>query len=103
MASASSSSPSRSATRSIRCNSPSPRARSIEVGSNGTLSAGEVQDALPDGTEKTDGQIMATVTARYVEAGADRESKRRYAIRYRWEGGGLFDGKSLRIVDFRRA
>jgi hypothetical protein len=77
--------------------------KTVETGSNGTLSAGEVQEALPEGTEKTDGQIMATVTARYVEAGEERQSKRRYAIRYRWAGGALFAGKSLRIVDFRRA
>ncbi len=77
--------------------------KAVETGSNATLSAGEVQDALPDGTEKKDGQIVATVTARYVEAGEERESTRRYAIRYRWEGGGLFEGRSLRIVDFRRA
>ena len=77
--------------------------KTVEAGGNGLLSAGEVQDALPDGTEKTDGQILATVTAHYVEAGKERESKRRYAIRYGWAGGALFAGKSLRIVDFRRA
>jgi hypothetical protein len=77
--------------------------KSIDAGSDGTLSAGEIQDALPEGTVKNDGQILATVTARYVEAGQEREAKRRYAIRYRWDGGGLFEGKSLRVVDFRRA
>ena len=77
--------------------------KTVEIGSNGMLSADEVQDALPEGTEKIDGQILATVTARYVEAGEERESKRRYAIRYRWAGGALFAGKSLRIVDLRRA
>jgi hypothetical protein len=76
--------------------------KTIETGSNGTMSAGEVEDALPDQAEKTDGQITATVTARYVESGQERDTKRRYAIRYRWEGGGLFEGKRLRIVDFRR-
>lgn len=77
--------------------------KTIETGSNGTLSAGEVQDALSEKTEKIDGQILATVTARYVEAGQEREARRRYAIRYRWQGGGLFEGKRLAIVDFRRA
>ena len=75
----------------------------IETGSNGAISAGDVQGSLPDKAEKIDGRIVATVTARFVEAGQEREAKRRYAIRYRWEGGGLFEGKSLRIVDFRRA
>ena len=77
--------------------------KTIETGSNGTLTAGEVEDALPENSEKIDGQILATVSGRYVESGKDREASRRYAIRYRWEGGGLFEGKRLRIVDFRRA
>jgi hypothetical protein len=77
--------------------------KTIETGSNGMLSAGEVQDALPEKTEKIDGQILAAVTARYVEAGQEHEARRRYAIRYRWQGGGLFEGKRLAIVDFRRA
>lgn len=77
--------------------------KTVETGSDGALSAGDVQDALPDGTEKIDGQILAKITARYVESGQERDASRRYAIRYRWEGGGLFEGKSLRIVDFRRA
>lgn len=77
--------------------------KTIETGGNGTLTAAEVEDALPEKSEKIDGQILATVTGRYVESGKDRELSRRYAIRYRWEGGGLFEGKRLRIVDFRRA
>lgn len=77
--------------------------KTVEIGSSGALSSREVQDALPDHSEKKDGQILATVTARYVEAGEERDSTRRYAIRYRWQGGGLFEGRSLRIVDFRRA
>jgi hypothetical protein len=77
--------------------------KTVETSSNGTLLAGDVEDALPEKTEKIDGQILATVTGRYVESGQDRQNSRRYAIRYRWEGGGLFEGKRLRIVDFRRA
>jgi hypothetical protein len=77
--------------------------KTVEIGSNGTLNSDEVAGALPEKSEKKDGQIIATVTARYVEAGKERDSTRRYAIRYRWDGGGLFGGKSLRIVDFRRA
>ena len=77
--------------------------KTLEIGSNGTLNSGEVQGALPEDSEKKDGQLIATVTARYVEAGKERDSTRRYAVRYRWEGGGLFESKSLRIVDFRRA
>lgn len=77
--------------------------KTVETGGNGTLTAREVEDSLPEKAERIDGQILATVTSRYVESGKDREARRRYAIRYRWEGGGLFEGKRLRIVDFRRA
>lgn len=77
--------------------------RTVETGNNGTLTSRDVESALPDGSERTDGQVQATVTARYVEAGQERSATRRYAIRYRWEGGGLFSDKSLRLVDFRRA
>ncbi len=76
--------------------------KTVEIGSNGTLNSGEIEGALPEDFERKDGQIVANVTARYVEAGKERDSTRRYAIRYRWAGGGLFAGKSLRIVDFRR-
>lgn len=77
--------------------------KTIETGSNGTLDAGEVEASLPEKSEKADGQILAVVTARYVEAGQEHEAERRYAVRYRWERGGLFEGKRLRINDFRRA
>lgn len=76
----------------------------IEVGSDGRLDAGAVENALPDGTErKGEGQILASVTASYVESGTERKTVRRYAIRYRWEGGGLFGGRSLRLTAFQRA
>lgn len=51
---------------------------------------------------KADGNVRATVEARYVEAGTERKASRRYAIRYRWEGGGLFDDRKLRFVGFSR-
>lgn len=75
----------------------------IEIGSNGTLDSSAVESVLPKNAAREDGQIIASVTARYVEAGQERDTTRRYAIRYRWGGGGLFGGKALRIVDFRRA
>ena len=35
------------------------------------------------------------VVAKYVEAGADKSATGSYVISYRWEGGGLFGGRSL--------
>ncbi|MEO7602306.1 MAG: hypothetical protein ABIS39_03455 [Sphingomicrobium sp.] len=78
--------------------------KAVDVGANGMLSAGDIESALPENSDrKQDGQVSATVTTRYVEAGQEHSVTRRYAIRYRWDGGGLFGGKSLRIIDFRRA
>jgi hypothetical protein len=42
------------------------------------------------------------IDARYVEAGADRRGGASYAQRYKWEGGGLFGGRSLRLVGLIR-
>jgi hypothetical protein len=76
----------------------------LELGGDGVLTAGEIEDGLPEGTErKGDGRIVATTTARYVESGEERTATRRYAIRYRWEGGGLFDDRDLRLTGFQRA
>lgn len=80
-----------------------PSGGKIEAGSNGVLEADEVERALPEGIErKGEGRILSSVTARYVEAGEERKTTRRYAIRYRWEGGGLFGGRSLRLESFQR-
>ena len=38
------------------------------------------------------------IAARYVEMGTDRRGGGTYVLRYRWEGGGLFGGRSLRLV-----
>ena len=42
------------------------------------------------------------IAARYVEAGADKSATGSYVISYRWEGGGLFGGRSLRLVGLSR-
>ncbi len=76
----------------------------IDVGSNGALSADEVANALPENKEREgEGQVVATATARYVESGEERSATRRYAIQYRWKGGGLFDDRDLVLTGFRRA
>ena len=36
------------------------------------------------------------------EAGKDRRASGNYVLRYRWEGGGLFGGRSLRLTGFSR-
>ena len=46
--------------------------------------------------------VGARIDARYVEAGEDRRATRNYTLRYRWEGGGLFGGRSLRIAGLSR-
>lgn len=77
----------------------------IEIGSDGRLSASDVESALK-GREKeakdvTHG-VSAHIDARYVEAGTERHGGGSYVIRYRWEGGGLFGGRSLRLVALSR-
>jgi hypothetical protein len=77
----------------------------IDVGSDGRLSASDVQSAL-HGREKEAKDVTHSVAvridARYVEAGADRRGGGAYVLRYKWEGGGLFGGRSLRLVGLAR-
>ena len=79
-------------------------AQPIELGSDGRLSARDFEQALgrkardARGTQSTPVRIQA----HYVEAGADKRGGGQYRIRYRWEGGGLFGGRSLRLVGLSR-
>jgi hypothetical protein len=77
----------------------------IDVGSDGRLSAGDVEGVLR-GREKEAKDVTHNVTARidtrYVEAGTDRHASGIYVLRYKWEGGGLFGGRSLRLVGLAR-
>jgi hypothetical protein len=77
----------------------------IEIGSDGRLSASDVQAAL-NGREKEAKDITHSVAvridARYVESGTDRRGGGAYVLRYKWEGGGLFGGRSLRLVGLSR-
>ena len=77
----------------------------IEIGSDGQLSAKDVQAALKaKGKEAKDVTLTVPVRieARYVESGADRRGGGSYVLRYRWESGGLFGGRSLRLVGLSR-
>lgn len=73
----------------------------IDVGSDGVLAANDLQRALGE-TNRKEGRVTVAIDARFVEGGADRKARRTYTIRYRWEGGGLFSGRSLRITGFSR-
>ena len=81
-----------------------PGADAIEVGSDGQLSANDLESAL--GKSAADGKgthrVRARIVAKYVEAGADKSATGSYVISYRWEGGGLFGGRSLRLVSLSR-
>ena len=76
----------------------------IDVGSDGRLSADDVQSALKDRDKDRKGAVTVPVriAARYVEMGTDRRGGGSYVLRYRWEGGGLFGGRSLRLVGLSR-
>jgi hypothetical protein len=77
----------------------------IDVGSDGRLSASDVESALR-GREKEAKDVTHSVPvridARYVEAGTDRRGGGSYVLRYKWEGGGLFGGRSLHLVGLAR-
>jgi hypothetical protein len=76
----------------------------VDVGSDGELSATALTAALgkTEGEEKGTQRVRVKIAARYVEAGADKSANGSYFITYRWEGGGLFGGRSLRISGFSR-
>ena len=77
----------------------------IELGSDGRLSASDIQSALKDGDKQAKDvtlSIPVRIDARYVESGADRRGGGGYTLRYKWEGGGLFGGRSLRLVGLSR-
>lgn len=77
----------------------------IDVGSDGRLAASDVEAALK-GREKEAKDIARSVPvridARYVEAGTDRRAGGAYVLRYKWEGGGLFGGRSVHLLGLIR-
>jgi hypothetical protein len=81
-------------------------APSIEVGGDGRLSASDVQSAL-SGREKESKDVTHSVPlridTRYVEAGVERRARGNYVLRYKWEGGGLFGGRSLRLLSLSKS
>ena len=88
-----------SATVTIKGASP------IELGSDGRLQASDVQAALKDRRKEDKDRtysVPVRIAAHYVEMGADRRGGGAYLLRYKWEGGGLFGGRSLRLVGLSR-
>lgn len=75
----------------------------IEVGSDGLITASAVEAAVPPpAKDKTSGTVTVTTAAHYIELGKDRRGGGTYRLSYRWEGGGLFGGRSLRLTGFSR-
>ena len=75
----------------------------IEIGSDGGLSASDVEAALGKRDEaKGPHTVPVRIAARYVEMGKDRNASGSYVLHYRWEGGGLFGGRSLHLVSLSR-
>jgi hypothetical protein len=75
----------------------------IELGSDGTLTASQLEGALK-GRDENKGahSLPVRIAARYVEAGVDRKGGGAYVLRYRWESGGLFGGRSIRLTGLTR-
>jgi len=76
----------------------------IELGSDGGLDAKEIENALGKPKEEQSGtrRVRVRTEARYVEAGADKTATGSYVVSYRWEGGGLLGGRSLRLIGLSR-
>jgi hypothetical protein len=76
----------------------------IELGSDGRLTAGQLDSALAGRDKESKGShsVPVRIQTRYVEAGADKSATANYRLTYRWEGGGLFGGRSLRLVSLSR-
>lgn len=82
-----------------------PGAAAIQIGSDGELGSSDVESQLKGRDKEPKDKtlsIRAYIDAHYVEAGKDRRGGGSYVLRYRWQGGGLFGGRSLRLVSLSR-
>jgi len=78
----------------------------IELGGDGKLNASDLESALKDRDKEAKDvthSVPVRIEARYVEMGTDRRGGGNYVLRYKWEGGGLFGGRSLRLTGLSRA
>lgn len=76
----------------------------VELGSDGELDARTIENVLGKSAEKDEAthRLPVRIVTRYVEAGADKSTTGSYTLSYRWEGGGLLGGRSLRLVGLSR-
>lgn len=77
----------------------------IEIGSDGRLQASDVQGALKERPKEAKGvtySVPMRIQSHYVEMGTDKSGSGNYVLRYKWEGGGLFGGRSVRLVSLSR-
>lgn len=77
----------------------------IEVGSDGRLQASDVESALKDRPKEDKGvtySVPLRLRAHYVEMGTDKSASGNYVLRYKWQGGGLFSGRSIHLVSLSR-
>jgi len=77
----------------------------IDIGSDGELNASDVEGALQGHDKEAKDvthSIPVRIDARYVERGADRHGGGSYMLRYKWEGGGLFGSRSIRLMGLSR-
>jgi hypothetical protein len=77
----------------------------IETGSDGRVAASDIANALKDRDKEPKDKALSVpvrIEAHYVEAGAEKRRTLSYALRYRWEGGGLFGDPSLRLTGLSR-
>jgi hypothetical protein len=82
-----------------------PGSSPIEAGSDGQLNASDVEAALKGHDKDPKDRTLSVpvrIQAHYVEAGKERRGGGTYTLRYRWEGGGLFGGRSLHLVGLSR-
>ena len=78
--------------------------KSLEIGSDGRVSAADLEKLVdaPRKDAPRAGSQPITVQVRYIEAGTDKTGSGHYRLSYRWEDGGLFHGRSLRVTGWRR-
>jgi hypothetical protein len=81
-----------------------PDGSTVETGSDGELAASGVEAALRARDKNLKGShwVPVRIEARYVELGKDRTASGSYTLRYRWDGGGLFGGPSVRLTGLSR-
>jgi len=77
----------------------------ISVGGDGELAANDLEDGLGKDADHGKGthRQRVRIQADYVEAGEARHASGNYTLTYRWRDGGLFGGRSLRLVSLARA